>query len=66
MTKLNIYKEVKTLQSLAWQDDDLMRHDTLFEVQDKLASLALALAQDCGKTDDLVKSFPWLYTVREG
>ena len=61
MTRNDIYNRLKKIQSLAWRGDDLMEQDTLFEMQDYIASLILDVAEDCGKTDDLVQSFPWLY-----
>lgn len=61
MTKQGIYAELKTIQKMAWRDDDMMRQETLFDLQDRLADLMLRLAQDCGTEQDLASSFPWLY-----
>ena len=61
MTPNQIYGELVNLQKLAWKDDDLMSQDTLFDVQDTLADMLLRVARECGKTEDLVKTFPWLY-----
>lgn len=66
MTKTAIYNELKKLNSLAWENDDLMEQETLFDLQERLADLLLRVAQDCGEKtlNDLVKSFPFLYGVR--
>ena len=66
MTKQEIYKELKTINALAWEDDDLMMQETLFELQEKVANLLLMVAQDIGNTalNDLVKSFPFLYSMK--
>lgn len=60
----DIYEKVVTLQAIAWRGDDLMEQDDLCELQDKLATLTLDLAKEVGKSDELVKKFPWLYHVR--
>ena len=65
MTKKQIYEALKPIQTLAWRGDDHMGQEALFELQDKLAVLTLKLAQDTGSETDLVKTFPWLYSVRE-
>jgi len=39
--------------------------ETLFELQEKITELTLTVAQKENKTNDLVKSFPWLYKVEE-
>ena len=57
------YEQIKEIQSLAWRDDDRMDQETLFELQDKIAELALQIASREKKVDDLVKSFPFLYKV---
>lgn len=66
MTKHKLYNELKDINKLAWRDDDLMRQETLFELQEKLAEILLSVARDCGETaqNDLVKSFPWLYSFK--
>lgn len=66
MTKADIYTKLKTINSIAWHDDDLMEQDNLFDLQEQLANLLLAVAQDLGEKtlQDLVRSFPYLYTVR--
>ncbi len=64
MTLKNIYEELKTVQELAWEGDDLMSQDTLFEMQERLANLTLRVAQECGELRDLVKSFPYLYSLK--
>lgn len=62
MTKKMIYNKLKKLQKLAWQNDDMMDQDTLFNLQDALANVILEVARDCGATEDLIKSFPFLYS----
>ena len=66
MTKQEIYKELKTINALAWEDDDLMMQETLFELQDRIANLLLVVAQDIGNTalNDLCDTFPYLYKKR--
>ena len=56
-----MYEKLKKIQTLIWRDDDLMSQDTLFELQEEFANLLLEVAQKENKTEDLVKSFPWLY-----
>lgn len=60
-----MYNELKELLKLVFKDDDRMDQDTLFELQDKITELTLQVAQKENKTNDLVKSFPWLYQVEE-
>ncbi len=62
--KTEIYNKVKEIQSLIFKDDDRMDQDTLFELQEKIALLTLQVAQKEGKTEDLIKSFKWLYDVK--
>ena len=52
---------MKKLMLLLWKDDDMMDQDTLFELQNEFAGLLLDVAIKAKKTDDLVKTFPWLY-----
>jgi hypothetical protein len=56
-----MYEKLKKIQTLIWRNDDLMSQDTLFELQEEFANLLLEVAQKENKTEDLVKSFPWLY-----
>jgi len=56
-----MYEKLKKIQTLIWRDDDLMSQDTLFELQEEFTNLLLEVAQKENKTEDLVKSFPWLY-----
>lgn len=58
---MTYYDKIKEIQNLAWKNDDLMMQDDLFELQEKIADLALEIAQKEHKTDDLVKSFKGLY-----
>lgn len=66
MTKEKIYEQLKHCLCLAWQDDDLMRQETLFDLQEQLANLTLAVAQDMGNAAliDLCASFPYLYSMK--
>lgn len=45
---------------------DLVDQDNLFAVQEQLAMVALAVADNCGKADWLGQQFPALYTKVEG
>lgn len=56
-----MYKEIKKIQDMIWQDDDLMQQETLFELQEYAGNLLLKIAQKEDKTDDLLKSFPYMY-----
>jgi hypothetical protein len=38
-----------------------MEQDDLFELQEYVSELTLKVAKKEGKTDDLIKSFNWLY-----
>lgn len=49
------------IQETAWRDDDLMSQDTLFELQEKIADLAMLIANNENRMDDLVNAFHWLY-----
>lgn len=60
-----MYNDLKAIQKLLWKHDDLIEQEDLFAVQDKISELILKVAQKENKTDDLVKSFPWLYDVKE-
>ena len=60
-----LYEQLIDIQKLLWKDDDMMEQDTLFEVQDKFANILLMIANHAGKVDDLVKTFPWIYTTKE-
>ena len=62
---MNIYEELKTIQTMLWAEDDHVPQDVLFELQDKVADLTLKVARLYGKTDDLVNKFPWLYRVKK-
>jgi hypothetical protein len=58
-----MYEQLKEIQELIFKDDDLMDQDTLFELQEKIALLTLQVAQEEGKTENLLNSFKWLYNV---
>lgn len=66
MTKEHIYDQLKTVLSLAWKNEDRMTQDTLFRLQEHLANLTLAVAEDIGESalKDLCKAFPYLYNMR--
>ena len=66
MTKEKIFEELKALNALAWEHDDLMTQETLFDLQEKLANLLLAVAQDMGNAAlrDICKAFPYLYSIK--
>ena len=56
-----LYDEVKAILNLAWKNDDLMTQEVLFQLQDAVGSLALSIAEDENRVEDLVKSFPWAF-----
>lgn len=62
---MNIYDELKTIQTMLWAEDDHVPQDVLFDLQDKVADLTLKVARLYGKTDDLVNTFPWLYRIKK-
>jgi hypothetical protein len=55
------YNKIKEIQKLAWNGDDRIDQDALFELQEKIAYLALEIAQKENKTDDLIENFKYLY-----
>ena len=55
------YAATKELLEIAYSGDDRIDQTKLFELQEKLAKLALRIAIAENKTDDLVKSFGWLF-----
>lgn len=61
----DIYDGMKEVLRLAWEGDDLMSQDTLFQIQDKLANLALLSAIAARQEEDLVREFPYIYTFGE-
>lgn len=63
---MGYYERIKEIQQMVWKDDDRMDQETLFELQDGVADLALAIATDEGCEKDLVASFPWLYELKGG
>jgi len=56
-----MYERLKKVQEMLWRSDDLMDQETLFELQEYVSRVILEVAEQEGKTADLVKSFPWLY-----
>lgn len=61
-----MYEKIEKIQEMLWRNDDLMRQETLFELQDYVADLLLKVAEKEGKVDELVAEYPWLYrTVEE-
>lgn len=62
-----MYNKLKHIQQLLWKSDDRMDQEILFELQDEFAELLLEVAEQQGKTKDLVETFPWLYQrLKEG
>lgn len=57
-----LYTRIVNIQKLIWKNDDILDQNDLFDLQEKIADLALAIAENENKTDDLVEKFPWLYT----
>ena len=55
------YAAIKELLEIAYSGDDRIDQGKLFDLQEKLAKLALRIAIAEDKTDDLVKSFGWLF-----
>ena len=60
-----MYEAIEKIQEMLWRHDDLMSQDTLFELQDFVADLALKVAEKEGKVDKLVAKFPFLYRRKE-
>ena len=61
-----MYNKLEKILELLWRDDDRMDQDTLFELQDYVANVALEVAEDEGMVDQLVAKFPWLYSEKNG
>lgn len=59
---MGYYSKIKEIQQLVWKDDDRMDQETLFELQERVADLALAIATNEGVAEDLVNTFPFLYS----
>ena len=59
-----MYNELKKLQELMWKNEDMPDQEDWFEMQDLMAELVLKVAVKEKKTDDLIKSFPFLYTQK--
>lgn len=59
-----LYQKIVNIQNLLWKNDDLIDQDDLFDLQDKIAEIALIIAENENHTEDLVKRFPWLYTTQ--
>ena len=59
-----MYKELKKLQELMWKNEDMPDQEDWFEMQDLMAELVLKAAVREKKTDDLIKTFPFLYTQK--
>ena len=56
-----MYEKIEKIQEMLWRNDDLMDQETLFELQDYVADLALEVANNENKVNRLVTKFPWLY-----
>ena len=61
-----MYNKLEKILELLWRDDDRMDQDTLFELQDYVADVALEVAEDEGMIEQLVAKFPWLYSEKNG
>ena len=59
-----MYNELKELQKLMWKNEDMPDQEDWFEMQDLMAELVLKAAVKEKKTDDLIKTFPFLYTQK--
>lgn len=62
---MELFKDITEILGLAWKDDDRMDQETLFDLQEKIAELALKIASREHKVDELVKKFPWAYEVSD-
>ena len=60
----NYYDSIAEILKLLFEEDDMMSQDNLFEVQDKVANLALRIALNEKKGAKLVKAFPYLYQIQ--
>ena len=56
-----MYNAIARIQKLLWKDDDMINQETLFELQELIAEIALKIANREKKTAQLVKDFPHLY-----
>ena len=63
MRKVAIFDKLVDIQETVWRGDDLIGQEDLFELQDKIADLTLAVAQDIGGASIkwLSEKFSWLY-----
>ena len=59
-----MYNDIKKIQTLLWKHDDMMQQETLFELQEVVAGLALRIAEKEKRTEEIVKDFPHLYARR--
>ena len=62
---MKMYVELKKIQEMLIEDDDYMSQERLFKLQDYVATLLLKVAEEEGKTKDLVKTFPWMYKIQK-
>jgi len=60
-----MFNELKEILKLAWENDDMIMQETLFELQDRLAEVTLQAAKTESQKKQLVKEFPWLYHTTE-
>ncbi len=65
MKTAEYYEDLKQAMHYAWDHDDLIPQEDLFELQELLAWLTLKVAQDCGAERNLAAEFPYLYKVKE-
>lgn len=59
-----MYSDLKRIQKLMWKNEDMPDQEDWFEMQDLMAALVLKAAVKEKKTDDLIKTFPFLYTQK--
>lgn len=59
-----MFEELKELLKLAWEDDDIISQENLFELQSKLADLTLQSAKTEKQKEILLKEFPYLYATK--
>ena len=60
-----VYDELKQAMHFAWDHDDIIPQEDLFELQELLANLTLKVARWCNAERDLAAAFPYLYKVKE-
>jgi hypothetical protein len=61
----SIYWDLREVQKLLWEDDDRISQGNLFDAQNRLSEIMLVLADVSDHTDELLKTFPWLYKTKD-